>query len=57
MIENESYCIIGLQKLNSMLMIYLEKLENSPGKTWNISGKWKSKFGGHPVDNNHLYCY
>ena len=47
MIENESYCIIVLQNLNSMRMIYLEKLEDSPGKTWNIPGKSKSKFGGH----------
>ena len=23
------------------------KLEKSPGNTWNIPGKWKSKFAGH----------
>ena len=24
------------------------KLEHSTGNTWNIPGKWKSKFAGHP---------
>ena len=30
------------------------KLEKSSGNTWNIPGKWKSKFAGHP--DNVLMC-
>ena len=31
------------------------KLDKSPGNTWNIPGKWKSKFAGHPDESFDCY--